>query len=197
MPGFHGHGEVGYKGVLGLAGAMGNDGGVAGSLSHSYSLDRLGDGADLVELDENGVAGAHGYALFQTLGVGDEEIVAHDLDLVPQGFGKLDIALPIVLIQAVLDGDDGILAHPLGIELDQLVGGEKLIGIGFPELVTLATALVEEFAGCAVQGDGHLLAGPVAGLFDSLHDELQGFLVVQVGSEAAFVAHRGIVPGAF
>jgi len=63
------------KAVLGLAGTVGNDGRVVGLLGHVDGLDGLGYGADLVDLDEDGVAGAHRYALLEALGVGNEEVV--------------------------------------------------------------------------------------------------------------------------
>ena len=47
--------------------------------------------------------------LRQALGVGDEEVVADDLDLVAELVGQELPAVPVVLGQAVLDGDDGVL----------------------------------------------------------------------------------------
>jgi hypothetical protein len=51
-------------------------------------------------------------------------------------------------------------------------------------------AVLVELAGGAVQADGDLRAGLVAGLVDGFQDELDGGLVAgHVGREAAFVAH--------
>ena len=55
---------------------------VASAVGHLHGLQGLGQGADLVDLDQQGVGGAHRDALGQALGVGDEEVVADDLDLV-------------------------------------------------------------------------------------------------------------------
>ena len=71
-PALRGHGQVGDGGVLGFAGAMGDHGGVAGPVSGLDGLQGLGEGADLVDLDEDGVGHALFDAGFQALGVGDE-----------------------------------------------------------------------------------------------------------------------------
>ena len=48
--------------------------------------------------------------------------------------------------------------------------------------------------GGAVEGEQHVLAGHVAGVFDGLHDDLQGLgVAAQAGGEAALVADRGRV----
>ena len=46
---------------------------------HGDGVQRLGQRADLVELDEDGVGGALADALGQALRVRDEEVVAHEL----------------------------------------------------------------------------------------------------------------------
>ena len=50
--------------------------------------------------------------LRQALDVGDEQVVADELDLVAQLFGQQLPAVPVVLGQAVLDGDDRDTAGP-------------------------------------------------------------------------------------
>ena len=57
-PALSGHGQVGDGGVFGLAGAVGDDGGVAGAVGHLDGVQGLGQGADLVDLDEDGVGDA-------------------------------------------------------------------------------------------------------------------------------------------
>src|SRR6266849_10702749 len=80
LAGGGGDGEVGDKGVLGFAGAMGNDGVVAGFACQFDGVDGFGDAADLVQLDENGVGDAFVDAAGKALGIGDEEVVADELD---------------------------------------------------------------------------------------------------------------------
>ncbi len=172
---------------------MRGDHAVAGLLSHLDGVEGFGDGADLVDLDENRVGGAHLDALGQTLGVGDEEVVANDLDLLAQGLGEGDVAFPVALIKSVFDRVDGILLDPLGVLGDHVCGGEQLVGVGLPELVALAVTFVEQLRGGAVEGDLDLGARLVTCGDDRLHDHFQGFVVGQVGREAAFVADGGDV----
>ena len=84
LAGVQRNGQVGNRGVLGLAGAVGRNGGVTGLVRHLDGLQRLGNRADLVQLDEDRVAAAQANALGQALGVRDEQIVADQLDLAAQ-----------------------------------------------------------------------------------------------------------------
>ena len=74
-------GEVGDKGVLGFAGAVRNDGFVASLAGQFDGVDGFGDAANLIQLDENGVADTFVDAAREALGVGDEEVVSNQLDL--------------------------------------------------------------------------------------------------------------------
>ena len=114
LAGVQSNSQVGDGGVLGLAGTVRGDSSVASLVSHLDGLQGLGDGADLVQLNQDSVAAAQGDALGQTLGVGDEQVVANQLDLAAQLAGQLLPALPVLFIQAVLDGDDGVLLPALG-----------------------------------------------------------------------------------
>ena len=59
----------------------------------------------------------------QTIGVGDEQVVADELDLVAERVGDELPAVPVVLGHAVFDREDGgILADPVGPEFDHLLG---------------------------------------------------------------------------
>ena len=96
---------------------------------------------------------------------------------------------PIVFGQAVFDGDDGELPHPVGPELRHLFRGARGL-VGLLEDV-FAARLVVEFAGRGIERDGDVLAGLVACRRDGFENDLDGLFVrFQVGREAAFVAHR-------
>src|SRR5439155_4554176 len=82
---FPGHREVRDGGVLGLAGAVADDRRVAAAEREPHGLRRLGQRADLVDFHEDGVGGAELDAPAQALRAGHEDVVAHDLDLVPEG----------------------------------------------------------------------------------------------------------------
>src|SRR5271156_2571492 len=62
LAGAHSDDEIGEEGVFGFAAAMGDDGGVIGFAGHFYGFDGFTHGADLIELDEDGVADALGDA---------------------------------------------------------------------------------------------------------------------------------------
>ena len=86
--------------------------GVAVAAAELDGFEGLGDGADLVDLDQDGVGDLLLDALLQALGVGDEEVVADELDCVADVFGEELPAVPVVFGEAVFDGDDGVLLRP-------------------------------------------------------------------------------------
>mmetsp|Transcript_40714 Transcript_40714/g.68147 ORF Transcript_40714/g.68147 Transcript_40714/m.68147 type:complete len:592 (+) Transcript_40714:461-2236(+) len=181
--------KVSDERILRLTGAMGGNGPVVALLGHLDALQGLCHGADLVNLDEDGVARGHADALSEPRGVGDEEIVPDDLRLGAQRLRHVYVPVPVVLVQRVLNGDDGVVLDPPVEDVDHLVGGEQFAGIRLPELVPLAIPLVEQLRGCAVQGNANLSPGLVPGGFDGLHHELQSLVVGQVRGEASLVAH--------
>ena len=85
------------------------DRGVAGFLGHLDGVERLGERADLVDLDQNRVGNARLDALLQELRVGHEQIVADQLEFVAELVGDQLPAVPVVFGQAVLDRDDRVL----------------------------------------------------------------------------------------
>src|SRR5699024_8371333 len=115
-------GQVSDGGVLGLAGAVGHHGAVAVAVCQFHGVEGLGEGTDLVHLDQQGVGRATVDALLQAGRVGDEEVVANDLDLVAELLGEGDVSLPVVLVQRVLDGDDRVLLDQVSVDLNHLGG---------------------------------------------------------------------------
>ena len=130
--------------------------GVAVAAGEFDGFEGFGDGADLVDLDEDGVGDLLLDALLEALGVGDEEVVADELDLVADVFGEVLPAVPVVFGEAVFDGDDGVLVDPVLPEGGHLFGGEFAL-VGLLEDV-LAGLLVVELAGGGVEGDGDVFA---------------------------------------
>ena len=126
----------------------------AGGLGVEAGLDGLGDGADLVDLEEEGVAGllldGHG----DTSGVGDQEIITDDLDLLADGLTEEIVGLPVILIEGILDGDDGEVVDELLVELDHLLLGSGITA-ALLELEVVLAVLVE-LRGSAVHGDSAL-----------------------------------------
>ena len=87
LTGIERHRQVGDGSVLCLAGTVGYNGGIPGLMSHIDGLHGLRNRADLVEFDENGIAAFFFDALAQTLGIGDKQIVSHQLNLAAQFLG--------------------------------------------------------------------------------------------------------------
>ena len=168
---------------------MRDDGGVAGPVGHLDGVQGLGQSADLVDLDQNGV----GHLLFDAGGqagdVGDEQVVAHQLHPAADGLCEHGPALPVCLGHAVLQGDDGIGVGKALPHIHQLLLGQLAAGLGLDIQLLL---LVPPLGGGGVDGDHEVLAGLIAGLFNGLDDDLQGVLILfQVGGIAALIAHAG------
>lgn len=85
---------------------MRNDIVPAGITAELDRADRLGHRADLVELDQCRIAGLLLDTLCNEVGIGDEVVVPDDLNPVAESVGDGLVAVPIVLIMAVLDRDD-------------------------------------------------------------------------------------------
>ncbi len=132
--------------------AVADDGGVAEAAGEFDGFEGFGDGADLVDLDQDGVGDLLLDSLLQALRVGDEEVVADELDFVADLLGEELPAVPVVFGEAVFDGDDGVLLDP-GLPEGGHLGGGELALVGFFEDV-LAGFLVVELAGGGVEGDG-------------------------------------------
>ena len=120
-------------------------------------------------------------------GIGDEEIVADDLDAVALRRGLLGKTLPVVFVESVLDRNDREGVDPLLPERDHLVA-RLAAALRFRQLVA---PLGEEGAGGGIERDGDVLAGLVAGGLDRLHDQFAGlFVALEIGRKAALVADR-------
>src|ERR1019366_1121588 len=129
--------------------------------SQADAGERLGQGADLVELDEDGVGDLALDAPLQALDVRHEDVVADELHAVADALGERLPAVPVVLRAAILDRDERVLLGEGVVDADELVPRDALLVEG-----VLAGLLVEELARGAVEGDEDVLAGLVARLFD-------------------------------
>ncbi|CAB4733571.1 unannotated protein [freshwater metagenome] len=151
-------------------------------------LDRvqgLGERADLVDLDQEGVGLAAGDAAREPLDVGDEQVVADELRLGAEAVGDGLPPLPVVLVERVLDRDDGVGRHELGVVVGHLLGGL----LGALEGVEPALA---ELRGRDVEREHDVGAQALPGLLDRLGDQVERCPVGgQVGREAALVADAG------
>jgi hypothetical protein len=76
------------------------DGGVAGTLGQADGVQGLGQRTDLVDLDQQRVGGLGVDAALQDGGVGDEQVVTNQLDLVTDGVGEGLPAVPVVFVRS-------------------------------------------------------------------------------------------------
>ncbi len=85
----------------------------AGPARHLDGGHRFAQRADLVELDQHGVGGLLPDAARDALDIGDEQVVADQLDLIAQFAVEKLPALPVVFGQAVLEHHDRVFPHPV------------------------------------------------------------------------------------
>ena len=172
---------------------MAHDAGVTSLLGGLDGLERLGECADLVDLDQDRVGGAQLDTLLEALGVGDEQVVAHQLHLVANATGELDPAVPVLLGHAVLDGDDGIGVDELLPVIDHL--GARVLNALALELIHAGLGVVELGRG-RVHGVHEVDAGLKASLLHGLGDVLERLGIgLKVGGKAALVAHAAAQAG--
>lgn len=181
--------DVGNGDILGLTGAVGDHDTPAVGVGVLGGLDGLGEGTDLVDLEEEGVARLELNGLLDAQGVGDSQVITDNLEV--RGLVEVAPGLPVILSEGVLDGDDGVLGSQLLVQIGELLVGDPLRGVALGvlevEVVLLLLDLVE-LAGGNVHSDGHL-AG-VAGLFDGIGDEVKSLLGgLNIGSDTTLVTN--------
>src|SRR5204863_9051242 len=140
---------------------MRHDGAVARLMGHLNRAERLGQSADLVDLDEDGIGNSVLDSLAETSRIGDEYVVADELACVPDRVGQQFPAFHVVLTHAVLDRFNGILPGETGKIFDLL-----LLRSDLPLASVAIGTLAIELACRAVQREYDIAAGRVTGLGD-------------------------------
>ena len=157
-------------------------------MASCHGFESLGQRTDLVHFDENRVGNTGIDALLQTNLVGDEQIVADELNLFPQRLAHQAPAFPVVFGKTILDGEDRKLPHPVLVEADHFVS-VAAFSIGLFEDVP---AVVVKFARRDVERERHLRTGFVAGLGDRFQEQFDRFRVAfEPRRKTALVAHAG------
>ncbi len=85
-------------------------------------VERLRERADLVDLYQHRVGRAGRDAACDALRVGDEEVVADDLDPRAEPVGERLPTVPVLFGEGVFDRDDRVCVDELLVVGDQLVG---------------------------------------------------------------------------
>ena len=164
---------------------MGEHHAVSGGLGQCDGLHGLGEGADLVGFDEDGVGSPQLNPAGKPGRVGDKQVIPHQLHLTAQLPGQGLPACPVLFPCPVLDGTDGITAGPALPALQQRLSGQGLAGFGQD-----VARLPCPFRRGTVQRDTKILPRPIASLLASLQDCLDGRLVGgQVGRVTTLVSH--------
>src|SRR5690606_25415035 len=188
LPAARRDGQVRDERVLRLAGAMRDDEAVAVAAGEVDRVERLGQRADLVDLDQDRVGDALADAALQVLRVRHEQVVADELDTVADLARQRLPAGPVVLVERILDRRDGVARDPLAPELDHLGRALALAR----RLVEHVGAVAKHLTRRCIQREHDVIARAVARLLDRLEDQLERFLVrADVGREATLVAHVG------
>ena len=74
------------KGILGLAGSVGDHRAISRVLGHLHCIQGFREGSDLIYLDEDGIGDFKLNTAAQTFDIGDKQIISHKLDLFPKMF---------------------------------------------------------------------------------------------------------------
>ena len=99
--------------VLGFTGSVGDHDSESVVLAEKCTFNWLGDAADLVHIEEEGVAGLFVDCLLDSGGVGDEEVIADDLDLFSDFGSEFSVGFPVILIEGVFDGNNWVFGDQL------------------------------------------------------------------------------------
>ena len=150
-------------------------------------LDGLGDGPDLVNLKQETVASLLLDGGLDAERIGDGKVVTDNLDATVGG--EVRPSLPIVLVEGILDGDDGILLNIADVKVGELDTSEPLRGIGVGVLeVEVVLPVFVELGGGNIESDLDLAL--ITGFFNGLTEELKRlFCSGHVGGESSLVAN--------
>ena len=143
-----------------------------GTLRHLDRLQRLSQGADLIELNENRISCLFLDTAFKPLCIRHEQVVANQLYAIAQALPQELPTLPVVLAQAILDGDDRILGDPLCVEVDHLARSERT-ALSSQHVFTIIVKL----RGRRVHTQENIHARFIARRIYGRHDNLQCFAV--------------------
>ena len=159
------------------------------AVCHIDSVECLGEGTDLVYLDEDRVTTALSDTTTEVFDIRYEEVITYELDLLAELVGELLPAFPVVLCHTIFNRVDRILLYELGEEGDLLIDC-TLDPVCTFELRVVVHTVLEELRGSAVHSDRDVLTRYIACLFYSLQDRLDSVLcTVESGSEATFVTY--------
>ena len=138
-------------------------------------------------LEQETVAGLLLDSGLDTERVGNSQVITNDLNAALAG--EVGPSFPVILIEGILDGDDGVLGDVAQVEISKLLARDPLGGVGVGVLeVKVVLAFLIEFGRRNVEGNFDLAL--IARLLDGLAEELEGlFSTRDVGSKASLVTN--------
>lgn len=168
-------GKVSDGDILSLTGSVGDHDTPLGVVGVVGGLDGLGDGSDLVDLEQKGVGRLLLDGSLDSDGVGDGQIITDNLDV--GGGDEVRPGGPVILSKGILERDNGVLGDELRVVRSKLLTGlpQRLVGVGVLEVkVVLVGLLVVELGRSGINGDLDL-AGVTSG-GNGLGDEVKSLL---------------------
>ena len=151
-----------------------------------HGVERFGDRADLVQLDQNRVSDVPIDALLKDGRVRHEDIVTHDLQLLAELARQGLPAIPVLFGHAVFEGHDRITTHEIGPVVDHLVTREHT-----SLAVEVVSAITIEFTRRGVERNRHVTSRATPRGLNRFDQDLhRGLVVGKVGGEATLIAHR-------
>ncbi|GBE58766.1 phosphopyruvate hydratase, putative [Babesia ovata] len=182
--------KVGNEGVLSLAGPVGNHHTPAVGVTQKAGVDGLGDRSDLVHLQQKSVASLLGEGGLDTLGVGDKQVVTNNLHSRADLGRQHLVRLPVVLVEGVLNGDNGVLLAKLLVVGDHFGARLQARLLALETQVVGARFLDVELGSSDIHGNLDLAIK--AGLLDGLNQQVEGLLGgLDVRGETTLVTHVG------
>ena len=156
-------------------------------------LNGLGDGSNLVNLEQESVDELLVNSDLDSLGVGDQQVVSNNLCLGSQLGSHFLIGSKVILIKWVLNSDNGILGYDLSVHVgDQLLGRVNSIGSALLLTQVVVSSLrVVELASSSIKSNINL-AG-MSSISDGLLDELKSVIfITDLGcAESSLVTNVG------
>ncbi len=151
-------------------------------------VQRLGEGTDLVDLDQQRVPGFLRDTPRKPLRIGDEQVVTNELYRVAEPGCEPHPAAPVVLGEWILDRHDRVGRDQFGVVVAELLGGTR-------RSLELVGPVGEELGRGHVQSKGDVLPRPESRLVDGRHKQVErGPVGGQVRGETAFVTDSGRQP---
>mmetsp|Transcript_14093 Transcript_14093/g.37517 ORF Transcript_14093/g.37517 Transcript_14093/m.37517 type:complete len:501 (-) Transcript_14093:189-1691(-) len=184
-------GQVRDGRVLSLARAVRAHHAPAVLLAKLDCINGLRDSADLVDLQQEGIASLIVDGLLHARDVSHRQVIADHLSGSADTGGEGGPARPVVLVEGILDGDQRVVRGQLRVEVGELCARHlqlrRLLGLGVPRAQVVAIHPLDlELRGGDIHADlANIL---VTGLLDGLHNELHALLRVARRGEAALVA---------